>query len=152
MRAVDAIPGFGERIRAGHRAERFYGASDLPNFFYRYWFDKMPWDDYESYWQRSPLSRVGNVTTPTMIVTGEEDYRTPMWESEQFYQALKLRGVDTLLVRVPGASHSLDVRPSMLNARIAYILAWFAKHDAAATPAPAGEGTETTPSGMRSPV
>jgi flavin-dependent dehydrogenase len=33
MRAVDAIPGFGERIRAGHRAERFYGASDLPNFY-----------------------------------------------------------------------------------------------------------------------
>ncbi len=113
----------------------FVLTSDLPNFFYRYWFDKMPWDDYESYWQRSPLSRVGNVTTPTMIVTGEEDYRTPMWESEQFYQALRIRGIDTLLVRVPGASHSLDARPSLLNARIAYILAWFAKHDAAAPPA-----------------
>jgi len=108
--------------------------ADQPNFFYKYWFSAPPWEDYEAYWQRSPLSRVGNVKTPTMVVTGEQDFRTPSPEAEQFYQALRLRGVDTLLLRVPGASHSLDVRPSQLNARIAYILAWFTKHDAAATP------------------
>ena len=107
----------------------FVLTADLPNVFYKYWFAAPPWEDYEAYWQRSPLSRVGNVKTPTMVVTGEQDFRTPIAESEQFYQALRLRGVDTLLVRVPGASHSLDVRPSQLNARIAYILAWFAKHD-----------------------
>ena len=111
--------------------------ADLPNVFYKYWFAAPPWEDYESYWQRSPLSRVGNVKTPTMVVTGEQDFRTPIAESEQFYQALRIRGVDTLLVRVPGASHSLDRRPSQLNARIAYILAWFAKHDPASTPAAA---------------
>jgi acylaminoacyl-peptidase len=112
--------------------------ADLPNFFYKYWFPAPPWEDYEAYWQRSPLSRVGNVRTPTMVVTGELDYRTPISESEQFYQALRIRGVDTLLVRVPGASHSLDARPSQLNARIAYILAWFARHDPAVTAAAAG--------------
>jgi dipeptidyl aminopeptidase/acylaminoacyl peptidase len=105
--------------------------ADLPNFFYKYWFPAPPWEDPEAYWQRSPLSRVGNVKTPTMVVTGEQDFRTPISESEQFYQALRIRGVDTLLVRVPGAPHALDQRPSQLNARIAYILAWFAKHDAA---------------------
>jgi acylaminoacyl-peptidase len=73
-----------------------------------------------------------------MVVTGELDYRTPISESEQYYQALRIRGIDTLLVRVPGASHSLDVRPSQLAARIAYILAWFARHDPAASPAAAG--------------
>ncbi len=108
--------------------------ADLPNVFYKYWFAAPPWEDYEAYWQRSPLSRVGNVKTPTMVVTGEQDFRTPIAESEQFYQALRIRGVDTLLVRVPDASHSLDRRPSQLNARIAYILAWFAKHDSAAAP------------------
>jgi acylaminoacyl-peptidase len=120
--------------------------ADLPNIFYKYWFAAPPWEDYVSYWQRSPLSRVGNVKTPTMVVTGEQDFRTPISESEQFYQALRIRGVDALLVRVPGASHSLDVRPSQLNARIAYILAWFAKHDAAATPtaATAAEPSEAT--------
>ncbi len=111
--------------------------ADLPNYFYKYWFSAPPWEDYEAYWQRSPLSRVGNVTTPTLVVTGEQDFRTPISESEQFYEALRLRGVDTLLVRVPGASHSLDLHPSQLNARVAYILAWFAKHDPAAAPAAA---------------
>jgi acylaminoacyl-peptidase len=118
----------------------FVLTADLPNFFYKYWFSAPPWEDYNAYWQRSPLSRVGNVTTPTMVVTGELDYRTPMSESEQYYQALRLRGVDTLLVRVPGASHSLDERPSQLIARIAYILAWFAKHDAASPATPASPG------------
>ncbi|MDP9198766.1 MAG: S9 family peptidase [Pseudomonadota bacterium] len=119
----------------------FVLTADLPNVFYKYWFATPPWEDYEAYWQRSPLSRVGNVKTPTMVVTGEQDHRTPMAESEQYYQALRIRGIDTLLVRVPGAPHALDQRPSQLNARIAYILAWFAKHDPAAPPA-ATDGTE----------
>jgi acylaminoacyl-peptidase len=114
--------------------------ADLPNVFYKYWFPAPPWEDHESYWQRSPLSRVGNVKTPTMIVTGEQDYRTPISESEQFYQALRIRGVDTLLLRVPGAPHALDRRPSQLAARIAYILAWFAKHDPASSPPAAAAG------------
>ena len=116
--------------------------ADLPNFFYKYWFAAPPWEDHESYWQRSPLSRVGNVKTPTMVVTGEQDFRTPISESEQFYQALRIRGVDTLLVRVPGAPHALDQRPSQLNARIAYILAWFAKHDPASIPPAAADPAE----------
>ncbi|HEU4516151.1 MAG TPA: S9 family peptidase [Steroidobacteraceae bacterium] len=114
--------------------------ADLPNFFYKYWFPAPPWEDPEAYWQRSPLSRVGNVKTPTMVVTGEQDFRTPISESEQFYQALRIRGVDTLLVRVPGAPHALDQRPSQLNARIAYILAWFAKHDKGTPPAQVAAG------------
>jgi len=113
----------------------FVLTSDANNFFYKYWFPSPPWEDYEAYWQRSPLSRVGNVKTPTMVVTGEQDFRTPIPESEQFYQALRLRGVDTLLVRVPGVGHSLDVHPSQLTARIAYILAWFARHDPSGAPA-----------------
>ena len=77
-----------------------------------------------------------------MVVTGEQDFRTPIPESEQFYQALRLRGIDTLLVRVPGVGHSLDAHPSQLNARIAYILAWFAKHDAVASPQAAANAAE----------
>jgi acylaminoacyl-peptidase len=122
----------------------FVLTADSTNFFYKYWFPAPPWEDYEGYWRRSPLSLVGNVKTPTLVVTGEQDYRTPMPESEQYYQALRLRGIDTLLVRVPGAPHALDQRPSQLIARIAYILAWFAKHDPAAPPpaAPKPAGVE----------
>jgi dipeptidyl aminopeptidase/acylaminoacyl peptidase len=124
----------------------FVLTSDLPNFFYKYWFSAPPWEDYNAYWQRSPLSRVGNVTTPTMVITGEQDFRTPIWESEQFYQALRLRGIDTLLVRVPGAPHALDIHPSQLNARVAYILAWFAKHDPSAPKPPSDPGDPAEPS------
>jgi dipeptidyl aminopeptidase/acylaminoacyl peptidase len=91
-------------------------------------FPGMPWDEPEHYWQRSPLSLVGDVTTPTLLITGEDDQRTPISETEQFYQALKLRRVDTVMVRVPGASHGIAGRPSRLNAKVDNILAWFARY------------------------
>ena len=91
-------------------------------------FPALPWEDPMHYWQRSPLSLVGNVTTPTMLLTGELDQRTPITESEQFYQALKLRGVDTALVRVPGSYHGIASRPSRLIAKVDNILAWFERY------------------------
>jgi acylaminoacyl-peptidase len=106
----------------------FVLTSDGMPFFTRYWFDAMPWEDPEAYWKRSPLSLVGNVTTPTMLMTGEEDWRTPMAESEQFFQALALRKVDTALVRVPERSHNLVARPSHLIAKADNIIAWFEKY------------------------
>lgn len=99
--------------------------SDAYPYFAKYWFADFPWEQPEEYLRRSPLSLVGNVKTPTMLLTGEADYRTPISESEQFYQALKLRNVDTALVRVPGASHGIAARPSHLIAKVAYILKWF---------------------------
>jgi dipeptidyl aminopeptidase/acylaminoacyl peptidase len=102
--------------------------SDNPGFFYKYWFGKKPWEDPENYLKRSPLSYVGNITTPTMLLTGEEDYRTPIAESEQLYAALKLQKVETAMVRIPGASHGIANRPSNLIAKIASVLAWFDKY------------------------
>ena len=93
-----------------------------------YQFPGMPWDELEHYWQRSPLSLVGNVTTPTMLITGEEDQRTPISETEQFYQALKLRRIDAVMVRVPGSPHGIAGRPSRLNAKVDNVLAWFARY------------------------
>ena len=102
---------------------------DLYAFMARYWFGKMPWQDPDFYWRRSPLSLVGNVTTPTLVMVGEEDHRTPPSEAEQFFQALKLRSVPTVLVRVPGASHEgLADRPSQEAAEAAAILAWFGRY------------------------
>jgi acylaminoacyl-peptidase len=77
---------------------------------------------------RSPLSLVGNVTTPTMLLTGEADYRTPISESEQFYTALKLRKIPTMLVRIPDASHGIASKPSNLMGKVAHILEWFERH------------------------
>ncbi len=102
--------------------------SDGYSTYHKYWFPGFPWDNTEHYMQRSPISKVGNVETPTMLLTGEEDLRTPIAESEQFYQALKLRKIDTALVRVPGASHGIARRPSHLIAKVGYILKWFETH------------------------
>jgi acylaminoacyl-peptidase len=106
----------------------FVLTADAAPFFYKYWFPAPPWERPDEYLRRSPLSLVGNVTTPTMLLTGELDYRTPISESEQFYQALKIRRVDTALVRVPDAPHEIIVRPSLLIAKVNYILAWFEKY------------------------
>lgn len=92
-------------------------------------FPGMPWDELDHYWKRSPLSLVGNVTTPTLLITGEDDQRTPISETEQFYQALKLRKIDAVMVRVPGSSHGIAGRPSRLNAKVDNILAWFDRYD-----------------------
>jgi dipeptidyl aminopeptidase/acylaminoacyl peptidase len=103
--------------------------ADDTAFFAKYWFGKAPWEDPQGYWSRSPLSLVGNVTTPTMVVVGEEDFRTPDSEAEQFYSALQLRGVPTALVKVPGASHGgLAARPSQSAAKASAILAWFGRY------------------------
>lgn len=104
--------------------------ADNPGFFYKYWFANKPWEDVENYLKRSPLTYVGNVKTPTMLLTGEEDFRTPIAESEQFYAALKLQKVESAMVRIPGSGHGIANRPSNLVAKVASILAWFEKYKA----------------------
>ena len=103
--------------------------ADSAAYFTKYWFAKKPWEDPDNYFARSPLSLVGNVTTPTMLLTGEQDFRTPISESEQYYTALKLQKVKSALVRIPGASHGIAARPSNLIAKVSAILAWFEKHN-----------------------
>jgi len=103
--------------------------TDMYTYAVRYWFTKNPWEDPDSYWKRSPLSLVGNVKTPTMVIVGEQDMRTPVSDSEQYYQALQLRNVPTALIKVPGASHGgLAARPSQSAAKASAILAWFEKY------------------------
>lgn len=103
--------------------------TDIAAFQYEYTYGKQPWDNPEVLWKNSPLSLVGNVKTPTLIVVGERDYRTPVSESEQYYGALQLRGVPTGLIIVPGASHgALTARPSQSAAKASAIIAWFDRY------------------------
>lgn len=104
---------------------------DMYIYITRYWFAKLPWEDPQGYWARSPLSLVGKVTTPTALLVGDQDLRAPVSESQQYYQALQLRGVPTSLIIVPGASHEgLAERPSQLVAQTNVILAWFERFKA----------------------
>ena len=99
--------------------------ADLDKLMANYWFKELPWENPMKYWSHSPLSLVGNVTTPTMLMTGENDWRTPIWEAEQYFNALQIQGVETALVRVPGAGHWIENRPSQLIAKVNAVLAWF---------------------------
>jgi acylaminoacyl-peptidase len=129
------IVGHTDRFRAAVAAKpviNWYSwalTADSYPYGVKYWFPGLPWNHEDHYMERSPLSYVDQVSTPTMLLTGTEDYRTPMSESEQFYQALKLREVEAALVRVPGASHGIAARPSHLAAKAAHVLEWFRRHE-----------------------
>lgn len=88
-----------------------------------------PWENFETYWKFSPISLVGNVETPTMVMVGMNDLRTPPSEAKQLYHALKLRKIETVLVELPGASHGIAKRPSQLISKVAHILAWLRKYN-----------------------
>ena len=87
-----------------------------------------PWENFEEYWKFSPISLVGNIETPTLVMVGMDDLRTPPSEAKQLYHALKLRKIETVLVEVPEASHGIANRPSNLITKVANILAWFDKY------------------------
>ena len=88
----------------------------------------MPWDEPEDYMQHSPLFFAKNIKTPTMIITGEEDWRTPIAQSDEFFRALKVQGVDAVLVRVPGEAHGLTKRPSHREASLVHMMAWLDRY------------------------
>lgn len=86
-----------------------------------------PWENFENYWKFSPISLVGNVETPTMVMVGMNDLRTPPSEAKQLYHALKLRKIETVFVEIPEASHGIASRPSNLITKVAHTIAWFEK-------------------------
>lgn len=87
-----------------------------------------PWENFEGYWKFSPISLVGNIETPTMVMVGMNDLRTPPSEAKQLYHALKIRKKETMLVEIPGASHGIASRPSNLIAKVSHTLAWLEKY------------------------
>lgn len=96
----------------------------------RYRYTGQPWENIEGYMRYSPVSLVGEIETPTLVMVGTADMRTPLSEAKQLYGALKIRGIDTALVEVPGAPHNIAGRPSQLIAKIDHVLAWFARYPA----------------------
>lgn len=102
-------------------ADNYYGYAN-----YRY--PGQPWENFETYWNFSPISLVGNIETPTMVMVGMEDLRTPPSEAKQLYHALKIRKKETVLVEIPKASHGIAGRPSNLISKIAHTVAWFDKY------------------------
>jgi dipeptidyl aminopeptidase/acylaminoacyl peptidase len=116
----------------------FVGTTDGP-FWYTQ-FQKYPWEDPMEYAVRSPLHYVANVKTPTMVMTGEADLRTPIRQTEEFYRALKMLKKETLMVRMPDEFHGWR-RPSHQLLQQLYLQAWFEKHKRKGEPDRASRGS-----------
>jgi dipeptidyl aminopeptidase/acylaminoacyl peptidase len=71
---------------------------------------------------------VGNVTTPTMLMTGVNDLRTPMEQTEQFYRALKLRKIPTAMIRFNDEWHGTSSKPSNFLRTQLYMRSWFQRY------------------------
>ena len=104
----------------------FVGETDGSGWYRN--FEKPFWEDPSEYLRRSPIMYVGNVKTPTMLMTGVLDLRTPMPQSEEFYRALKLRGVPTALLRFNNEFHGTSSTPSNFMRTQLYLRSWFDKY------------------------
>jgi dipeptidyl aminopeptidase/acylaminoacyl peptidase len=104
----------------------FVGTTDGPSWYQN--FEKLPWVDPSEHLRRSPLTYVGNVKTPTMLMTGVQDLRTPMPQTEQFYSALKLLKVPTAMVRFNSEWHGTTSTPSNFIRTQLYHRYWFDRH------------------------
>jgi dipeptidyl aminopeptidase/acylaminoacyl peptidase len=102
----------------------FYGQTDVPLFTANF-FDKPFWEDPSAWLKYSPLMYVGNVTTPTIVMTGVLDLRTPMPQSEEYYAALKTRGVPSALMRFEGEYHGTASKPSNFMRTQLYMMSWY---------------------------
>ncbi len=103
------------------------GETDVP-LYTEHFFAKPFWEDPAAWLKTSPLMFAGNITTPTLIMTGDLDMRTPSPQSEELYTALKLRGVRTTLLRFAGEFHGTTSKPSNWVRTQRYMMSWYDKY------------------------
>lgn len=106
----------------------FLGQTDIPNFALSF-FEKPFWEDPSDWLHHSPIMYVGNVKTPTLVMTGEQDLRTPMAQSEEYYAALQIAGVSSRLLRFNDQYHGTGTHPSNAMRTMLYLMSWYNDHD-----------------------
>ncbi len=104
----------------------FVGTTDGPGWYRN--FEELPWEDPSEHLRRSPLMYVGNVTTPTMLMTGVKDLRTPMPQTEEYYAALKFLRVPSVMIRFNDEWHGTSSKPSNFIRTQLYLRSWFERH------------------------
>ena len=108
----------------------FYGISDIGFYFAADQTDGDLYENPEKLWAQSPLKYAGNVTTPTLFIHSDEDYRCPMSEGLQMYAALVDIGVEARLCLFHGENHELSRsgKPKHRQRRLQEITDWFEQH------------------------
>jgi dipeptidyl aminopeptidase/acylaminoacyl peptidase len=103
------------------------GHTDVPLFTYSF-FKKPFWEDPSDWLAHSSLMTVGKVTTPTLLMTGVLDRRTPMPQTEEYYAALKVKGVPVKLLQFNEEYHGTGSKPSNYIRTQLYMMSWFNKY------------------------
>ena len=115
------------------------GQTDIPLFTYNF-FDAPFWEKPEQWLKQSSLMYVGNVKSPTLLMTGELDLRTPMPQTEEFYSALKMLKVPAVMLRFNGEYHGTGSKPSNFMRTQLYMMSWYQKHKLGGEAAASGDG------------
>jgi dipeptidyl aminopeptidase/acylaminoacyl peptidase len=104
----------------------FVGQTDGAGWYEN--FEKPFWEDPSEYLRRSPIMYVGNVKTPTLLMTGVLDLRTPIPQIEEFFRALKIHGTPTMMIRMNNEFHGTSSTPSNWLRTQLYLRTWFDKY------------------------
>ncbi len=117
----------------------FYGTSDIGPMFSEWQVGGTPWDNAEGYARMSPITYVGNIRTPVLVIHSEEDHRCPVEQGEQLFVSLKRLGCETEFLRFPQESHDLSRtgKPARRLERLQRITGWLERH----MPPKSGGGT-----------
>jgi dipeptidyl aminopeptidase/acylaminoacyl peptidase len=110
----------------------FAGTTDISSWGYFRYRGRF-WDDPKKWLDHSPLMHVGQVKTPTLLMTGELDLRTPIGQTEEYYQALRAVGVPTAMIRFNGEYHGTGSKPSNFMRTQLYLMTWFQRWPEAKT-------------------
>jgi dipeptidyl aminopeptidase/acylaminoacyl peptidase len=105
----------------------FMGHTDVPLFTLNF-FDAPFWEKPDQWLKQSSLMYVGHVKTPTLLMTGVLDMRTPMSQTEEYYAALKLRGVPTKLLRFEDEYHGTTSKPSNFMRTVLFMDSWYKQY------------------------
>jgi len=87
----------------------------------------MMYDNFELYWERSPIAHIKKANTPTLIIHGAVDPRVPIGQSQELYTALKWKGVAVEFVTYPREGHGVAERAHQLDF-MQRVAGWFEKY------------------------
>ncbi|HLZ51822.1 MAG TPA: S9 family peptidase [Candidatus Acidoferrum sp.] len=104
-----------------------YSQTDIHRYMTEFMGMKAPWDNFQEYWDHSPMKFVANAKTPTMILHGQSDTRVPIPQSEEFYRALYEKHVPVEFVTYPRENHGF-VEPRHIQDRWQRYLVFFGKY------------------------
>ena len=104
-----------------------YGSSERWSHYYDTWYLGTPYENRERFIQMSPITHVQNVRTPTLLMVGEKDENTPLFQCLEFLRGLQRHGVEAKLAVYTGAAHFPRDTRQQIDVHQRFV-GWFLEH------------------------